>query len=216
MLKLLFNSEVRIKLLSLLLLHSDKAYSVQQLAKELSFSNTQINKELTNLAQFGLIMEAPNMTENNQDESKKVQDLKKNKKPSSKKTTPNKSLKFFIVNKNFILYPEIKSLFIKSQILSSQNFIINLEKNFQAKLLLLTGVFTNYLEAQTDLLIVGKINRPPFLKLIAELEKDLGREINFTIMDENEYEYRQEMMDIFLYNITEGEKIILINNLPEK
>ena len=121
--------------------------------------------------------------------------------------------KYYSANKGFILYPEIKALFIKSQILSSQNFILNLEKNFQAKLVLLTGFFTNYPEAQTDLLMVGQIKKPLFLKLISELEHDLGREINFTIMDESEFRYRQEMMDIFLYNIFEGKKIVLIDKI---
>jgi hypothetical protein len=81
---------------------------------------------------------------------------------------------------------------------------------------MLTGFFTNYPEAKTDLLIVGSIKRPPFLKLIAELEKELEREINFTIMGEKEFRYRQELMDIFLFNILEGKTITLINNLSDK
>ena len=118
-----------------------------------------------------------------------------------------------MVNKDFILFPEIKALFLKAQILSSQNFINGLEKNFQTKLLVLTGFFTNQADAQTDLLIVGPVKRQLFLKLIADLEKDLGHEINFTIMDETEYNYRKEIMDIFLYAILDGKKIVLIDNL---
>ena len=48
------------------------------------------------------------------------------------------------------------------------------------------------------------------------LEKELEREINFTIMGEKEFRYRQELMDIFLFNILEGKTITLINNLSDK
>lgn len=83
-------------------------------------------------------------------------------------------------------------------------------------MLILTGFFTNYPEAQTDLLIVGNVKRPAFLKIISELEKDLGHEINFTILDDKEFKYRQEIMDIFLYNILEGKTIVLIDNFTHK
>lgn len=118
---------------------------------------------------------------------------------------------FWLANKNFIIFPEIKMLLIKAQILSSQKFIDGLKKISELKFLALTGIFTSDQEAKTDLIIVGKIKRKPFLKLITDLQSDLGREINYTIMDEAEFLYRQEVMDIFLYNALGG-KIIILNN----
>ena len=221
MLKLLFGSETRIKLLNMLLLHAENRYTQAQLAGELQIASATIGKELANLTQFGLvseiiIKEEKNIAKPASEPEKKGHSKKTKLGLKNEKAKAAEEKKYFIANKDFILYPEIKALFIKSQILSSQNFIINLEKNFQAKLVLLTGFFTNYPEAQTDLLIVGQIKRPSFLKLISELEHDLGREINFTIMDEREFRYRQEIMDIFLYNILEGKKIILIDTILDK
>ncbi len=208
MLKLLFGSETRVRLLNLLILHPENRYSSNELIRELKLTSSQINKELLNTCQLGLVSEF--LIEEKPTEEK----AKKKTKKKEKKIEPKKT-KFFAINKNFLLYPEIRALFVKAQLLSSQNFILNLEKSFSIKLLLVTGFFTNYQEAPTDLLIVGDIKRNAFLKLISELEKDLGREINFTIMDENEFRYRQEIMDIFLYNIIEGKKIVLIDNLSE-
>lgn len=201
MLNAIFGSEARVKLLSLFLLHPENKYHILQLARDLKLSAASVRREIENIVQFGLIIETSAPTD-------EVIVNKKDKKKIEKK--------YFEVNKSFILYPEIKALFIKAQILSSQKFILNLQKNFQPKLLTLTGFFTNYPEAQTDILIVGHIKRPAFLKLIAELEKDLDREINFTIFEEKEFRFRQEIMDIFLYNILEGKKITLIDNLTHK
>ena len=205
MLNAIFGSEARVKILSLFLLHPETKYYILQLARDLKLPTASARREVENISKFGLISEvAAPLTEFADNESKtKKKELKTEK-------------KYFEVNKNFILYPEVKALFIKAQILSSQKFLINLQKNFQPKLLALTGFFTNYPEAQTDILIVGHIKRPSFLKLIAELEKDLGHEINFTIFEEREFKYRQEIMDIFLYNIIEGKTITLIDNLTRK
>jgi hypothetical protein len=119
-------------------------------------------------------------------------------------------------NKNFIIFTEIKALLMKAQILSSQKFIDGLKKISSPKFLALTGIFTSDTDAKTDMIIVGPLKRKLFLKLISELEKDLGRELNYTIMDEAEFMYRQEVMDIFLYNVLGGKTIVLINSLGGK
>lgn len=216
MLNALFGSEARVKVLNLFLLHPENKYQLSQIARDLELPVASVRKEVEGLTALGLVesASAPELVEEEDlvSEEKPQNQKAKIKKEKIKKPAPV----HFIVNRRFILFPEIKTLFIKAQVLSSQKFISSLEKNFQPKLLILTGFFTNSPEAQTDLLIVGHVKRPAFLKLIAELEKDLGHEINYTIFDEKEFRYRQEIMDIFLYNILEGKTITLINSLTDK
>jgi len=119
-------------------------------------------------------------------------------------------------NQDFIIFPELKALVVKAQILSSQKFIDGLKKVSEPKFLALTGLFTGDNLVKTDILLVGPVKHRAFVKLVEQLEKDLAREINFTIMDETEFFYRQEVMDIFLYNILTGKTIVLVNNWEEK
>jgi len=201
MLNAIFGSEARVKILNLFLLHPETKYYILQIARDLKLPANSVRREVDNILKFGLIAPASSpLTDQSENKKEKVKIEKK----------------YFEANKNFILYPEIKALFIKAQVISSQKFISNLQKSFQPKLLALTGFFTNFPEAQTDILIVGHVKRPTFLKLIAELEKDFGREINFTILEEKEFRYRQDIMDIFLYNILEGKTITLIDSLTHK
>ncbi|HBA36392.1 TPA: hypothetical protein DCZ15_00795 [Candidatus Falkowbacteria bacterium] len=200
MLSALFGSAARVKILNLLLLHPEKRYLLRELAAELQVSPTAIVRELKNLTAIGLIGEERLF---NGDTKETVKQRKKEK-------------KYFRATESFILFPEIRALFIKAQILSSQKFLIGLQKICQPKFLALTGLFTNYPEAQTDILIVGTIRRQAFLKLIKELEKDLGREVNFTILTDQEFRYRRDIMDIFLYNILEGKTVVLLDNLHKK
>lgn len=193
MLDSIFGSVSRVKILNLLLLASEKKYRLAQLVSDLGLPAGSLRHELNNLLKFGLITEDRLMAE-----------------PEGK---DKRQKKYFRANTNFILYPELKALFVKAQILFSQKFLSGLQKISQPKFLALTGFFTNYPESQTDILFVGSVRRPLFLKLMKELEKDLGREINFTILKEKEFLYREEIMDIFLYNIIEGKTFVLVDNI---
>jgi len=122
----------------------------------------------------------------------------------------------WLINQGFIIFPELKALVVKTQILYSQKFIDGLKKVSEPKFLALTGLFTGDTLVKTDILLVGLVKHQAFVKLVAQLEKDLAREVNFTIMDETEFFYRQEVMDIFLYNILTGKTIVLVNSFGEK
>jgi len=196
MLNAIFGSASRVKLLNLFLLYPDKKYRLPALAADLGLTAGAIRRELDNLTEFGLI------------KKEKLLEAGGGKPDAGEKI-------YFSVNAKFLLYPELRALFVKAQILFSQKFLDGLEKISHPKFLALTGLFTNYPEARTDLLIVGSLRRSAFLKLIKGLEADLGREINFTVFSEREFRYRQEVMDIFLYNILEGKILILIDNLKQ-
>ncbi|HZJ41535.1 MAG TPA: hypothetical protein VFD51_00750 [Patescibacteria group bacterium] len=184
MLKALFTSETRDKLINIFLLNSDNKYTIRQLSKRTGLQAAQIRKELSNLKGFGLI------------------------KLLGKDN--------WMVNKDFIIFPELKTLIAKAQLLSSQKFIDGLQKISNTKFLALSGIFTGDEMVKTDILIVGKIKRRLFAGLIKELENDLAKEIKYTIIDETEFFYRREVMDIFLYNILHGKTIFLIDSLTEE
>ncbi|NCD00872.1 hypothetical protein EOL94_02180 [bacterium] len=118
------------------------------------------------------------------------------------------------MNKKFILFKEIRDLFVKAQILSGRSFVKKLYKICQPKYLALGGVFINQ-TSNTDILIVGRVNKVKLLKIIEELEQDLGREVNYTIMGLKEFKYRKEVTDVFLYNFLQGKKIVLIDEITE-
>lgn len=193
MLSSLFGSEARVKILSAFLSQPDGKYYLRQLARDLELQVNSVRREIINLESIGLIIPVENSTE-------------------SSKT---KEKKYYTNNKDFILFNELKALFSKAHVLSTKEFAENVQKLYTPKLLILTGFFSDEPNATTDILIVGKINREKFLKTIKELETIINREVNFTIMDEKEYLYRREVLDIFLNKIMEGKKIIVCDFLSK-
>lgn len=216
MLTAIFGSELRARLLGLFLLHPEAKYTISKLAADSGSTPAALRKELEALVGLGLLRVEEEKEEKEALPEKEMA-AKKEKGRSKKNATPEKpKKKLYAVVPEFILYPELRALLAKAQILSSQKFVAAIDKNFQPKLLVLSGFFTNSPEAQTDILVVGAVKRSVFLKFVTDLEKSLEREINFTIMDEKEYLFRQEIMDIFLYNVLNGKTITLINRLSGK
>jgi hypothetical protein len=124
-----------------------------------------------------------------------------------------KKKKYYWVNKNFILFSEVKSLIVKSQILAGESFIKNLKLVCDPKFILLSGIFVNNENSPTDVLIVANIENNKLIKIISDLEQELSREVNFTVMDEAEFKYRQEVADVFLHSVLNARRIILLDKI---
>jgi len=212
MLGKLFGSQARVKILKLFLLHPQERFYIRQLARDLKLQVNSVRRELDNLEKLGLLVSYASRGEKEEgggDDKGKLIKIKNKK----QKDQPNKQeKKYYQVNLDFVLFEEIKALIVKAQVLYEKDFINKLESAGVAKLLILTGFFVNVV-TPIDLLVVGKMNKVKLFKLIAELEKELGREINYTYMDTREFKYRRDITDVFLYEILESKKIVVIDEM---
>ena len=192
MLEHLFGSKTRVQLLRLLLNNPQQPFYLRELTRQLKTQLNSVRREVSNLESLGIVtvVAAPGQT---------------NQKKSNKK--------FYLVNTNFTLYPELKALILKAQLLLEQNFVQEIERSAKVKLFILTGTFVGMDQAPTDMLLVGSINRRRLAALIRRFEKELSHEINFTVMSLQEFKYRQDITDRFLYDILEAKKIVIIDEL---
>lgn len=197
MLEKLFGSRARVKILNIFLLNPREKYYIRQLSRNLKLQLNSTRRELENLENFGILSSSISM---DSETSGDADDCGKG----------GQDKKYYRANPEFVLFEEIKALVVKAQILYGKDFVDKLQKIGKIKLLVLTGFFANN-NTLTDLLIVGKVNKIKLLKLIRELEEEMGREINFTLMEPKEFKYRRDITDIFLYEILEGRKIVVID-----
>ncbi|OGF27598.1 hypothetical protein A2303_02935 [Candidatus Falkowbacteria bacterium RIFOXYB2_FULL_47_14] len=212
MLGKLFGSKARVKILKLFLLNPGKKYYIREMARDLKLQPNSVRRELENLEKFGLLTSA--VAEGEIKDEDNGEASQNNKKTGRKTDEPSKTdKKYFRVNADFVLFEEIKALIMKAQILYEKDFIEKLQKTGYLKLLILTGFFVNLPGVPVDLFIVGRLHRPGLLKVIKEMEGELGREINYTIMDTKEFRYRRDITDVFLYSILEAKKIVVIDEL---
>lgn len=179
----LFSSKARVKILTLFLKNPSEKYYVRQLTRKLNERINSIRRELDNLSKLGLL-------------KSEKKDLKK----------------FFYVNKEYNLFPELKSLISKATSAPRDEISKKLKKVGNIKYACLTGSFTKS-PAKVDLLIVGSVKKPQLNAFIKELEKIQGHDIDYTVMDENEFKYRNELADKFLLSIINHNRINLLGKI---
>lgn len=202
MLEHLFGSKTRIKLLRIFLNNPDKAYFVRELSRRLKLQINSIRRELQNLEKMGIIKIF---------EEVEVQDEPINKKIIRHRRRKSIQKKFFEADTNCVLYNDLRSILIKGQFLLEKSFIKKLSKLGNVSYLALSGIFVGRDDAPTDILIAGRVNKDKLKRLIRSFEKDIDREIRFTIFSNNEFEYRRNITDKFLYDILDNKKIVLID-----
>lgn len=200
MLEQLFSSKTRVKLLRLFLNNPYEPYYLREIARELKSQLNSIRREVNNLEKIGILKSAKLTAE----------DLKQRKAKTVKKDRGGIK-KYFLTDTDFILYPELKALMMKAELLLEKNFISKVEKLAKPKLFILTGIFVGNDDFPTDMLIVGNINKGKLSKLVTDFEKELSRSVNFTVMSHNEFKYRHDITDRFLYDILEGQKIVIVD-----
>ena len=236
MLDSIFGSKTRVKILKLFLLNPNQKYYIRQLARDLDLQVNSIRRELENLESFGLlvssigkenkvlkndIISSMDDIQNSKDEKGIDQDVKNNKKEfqiSGLKKSINsdrQSKKYYQVDKTFILFEELKALLVKSQVLYQKDFSKKVQKLGKIDLLVLTGFFVDDANSEVDILIVGNINRNKLLNAISDLEKEVRKEINFTLMDKAEFLYRRSIADVFLHEVLTKKKIVVIDTLSD-
>ena len=111
MLKNLFTSNARVKLLTLFLLNPEREYFVRELTRELDEQINSVRRELDNLKKVGLL-----------------------------KSRARNRRKFYSVNKGHILFRELRSIIVKITN-SSDNLIKNIAKLGKVDFLLVSGIF---------------------------------------------------------------------------
>ncbi len=121
----------------------------------------------------------------------------------------------YVLNQEFSFYPELKNLISKSNVYPQCKSIATVEKIGNIKLAAISGVFINYPKSKADMIIVGDdIKRTKLKSLMSNLEAEIGKEIDFVLMNGEEFKYRLNMLDKFILEFLEGPHEELINKIP--
>lgn len=139
MLKRLFTSNVRIKLLQIFLNNPKEEYFIRELTRLLDEQINSIRRELDNLKKVGLL-------------TYKTKDRKK----------------YYTVNHNFIFLQELTTIFGNKNDTYTE-LVTELQKLDSLDLVVLTGSFINDQNSPVDLLVVGDVDKSKFANLLESL-----------------------------------------------
>src|SRR5688572_10285718 len=193
MLEQLFGSKTRVRLLRLFLNNAKDAYFVRELTRKIGAQINAVRNELDNLVERGLVAAVVDFDDEEAEDKAK-----------GKNRRSVQQRKYYRINVDSLLYPEMRALFMKAQVMLEKDFVRRLTVAGPISYLALTGFFVSEEPSPTDLLVVGKINREKLAAVIRNFEREVGREVNYTVLTPQEYRYRRDVTDRFLYSILES------------
>jgi len=185
MLELLFSSTARVKVLALLLLNPETSFYQREISVLTGLPIRAVQREVERLQTLGLLT---SFTRGNQ--------------------------VHYQVNRDFFLFPELKSIFLKTVGLTA----LLGDALKEAENIALAFIYGSYAADQEstasdiDLLVVGTLSSRALHTTLQEAEKVVHREINYTLFSPEEFRTRAQTGNGFLHNVLTGPKLFLIGD----
>jgi len=130
------------------------------------------------------------------------------------KKEPRANRVYYYPDKNYPYYFDLIKLMSKSRGVGA-DIIKNKVKLGKIKFAMLSGRFVRGIRQnpeEVDLLVVGTVVLPELTLLVKKEESRLKHEINYTVMTEEEFNFRKKRQDPFIASIIHGTRVMLIGD----
>lgn len=188
MIDALFGSKTRVKLLHLFLNNPGKAFYVREITRLIDEQINSVRRELANMQTVGVI---------------------------TSDSADNKL--YYEVNQRYDYYVPFRAIFADEQIepmLESSHEHIWQDAVVQlpgVRLALLAGVLVKGSTSDVDLLLVGEIPTLKLRNVVKQIEASESRELNYAILNYDEFYYRLSVRDKFITEILNGKHAVLVD-----
>lgn len=181
----LFVSRVRIKVLQLFLANPGQVYYIREIVRLIGEEINAVRRELNRLQKLGLL-----------------------------RSEWRGNRKYYQFRDDYLFHHELLGLVVKTTglggtIIKGKNKIGKVKYAF---LNLAFSVGKKLEENQVALIIVGEIVLPELSLMVNEEEKRIKREVHYTVMSEEEFEFRKDHHDPFLTSVLKQPRIMLIGD----
>lgn len=181
----LITSKSRVKLLRTFLTEPSQMFHVRELVRRTGDEINAVRRELSLLEKKGILTKEPR--------ANRV---------------------YYFLSKNYEFYYDLLRIGAKTTGLGA-GILQNKVKLGRIKYAMFSGRFVRRLPKgpeDVDLIIVGSVVLPELALLVREEEKRLDTEINYTVMTEEEFDFRKKKRDPFILSILFGTRVMIIGD----
>jgi len=182
----IITSKVRIKILELFFSNTKELYHVRGIVREIGEEINAVRRELTKLEKDGLL-----------------------------RKEPRGNRVYYFVRPEHEFFGDLISMVAKTMGLGRQ-LIENRSKIGKVSFIMFSGKFVRLKDRKrdedVDILVVGDIVLPELASLIRVEESKRSREINYTVMGRDEFDFRKKRRDPFLLGILSGSRVMIIGD----
>jgi predicted nucleotidyltransferase len=186
MLEYCITSKTKRSLLKLFFTNPERPFYTREIAKITGESLNAVRRELGHLEKAGLV-----------------------------KSRKEGNLKYFEVVKEFPFYLELKKI-VYSTIALGDYLRSGLKDSESIELAFIYGSVARNDETERsdiDLFVVGEIEEEELHGLVSDIEKGIGREVNYTLMTKREFDERKASGEPFLRRVMGERKLVVKGNL---
>lgn len=181
----LITSKSRVKLLEVFLTNPSEIYHVRELVRRTQDEINAVRRELAYLENKGILVKEPR--------ANRV---------------------YYSLSKQYPYYFDLMQVGAKTIGIGSE-IAQNKAKLGKIKFAMLSGTFVRRNKKDpdsVDFLVVGTIVLPELAVMVKNEEKRLGTEINYTVMTEDEFNFRKKRRDPFILSILSGSRVMLVGD----
>lgn len=181
-------SKVRVKLLETFLSDPTEMYHVRELVRRTEEEINAVRRELAHMESCGMV-----------------------------KKEPRGNRLYYWFRKDYLFYPELCQMVAKTAGLGAV-ILKNKAKLGKISFVMFSGKFVLRLPRkpeEVDLLVVGEVVMPELAALVKEEEGHRDQEINYTVMAQEEFEFRKRRRDPFLMGILAGSRVMIVGGEEE-
>ena len=193
MIDALFGSKTRVKLLYLFLNNPGQPFYVREITRKIGEQINSVRRELSNMINVGII---------------------------TSDSADNKL--YYQVNQRYEYYVALRSIFGSnnadvlvankvSDSTTAEDYIAMLKGIAGIRLAILAGILVEGSTTSVDVLLVGDIAAAKVKSFIKDVEKQEGREINYSVLSYDEFYYRLSVRDKFITEIINSKHNVVID-----
>jgi hypothetical protein len=182
----IITSKVRIKVLELFFSNLKELYHVRGIVRETDEEINAIRRELTKMEADGIL-----------------------------RKEPRGNRVYYFLRPEHPFFGDLTSLVAKTTGLG-RSLIENKNKIGKVSFIMFSGRFIRSKDRRrdedVDILVVGEVVLPELASLIRVEESRRGKEINYTVMSREEFDFRKKRRDPFLLGILAANRVMIIGD----
>ena len=186
MLEQLFSSKARVAVLRLFLLSPEERFYVREVATRTDQPRRAVQRELRKLERIGLL-----------------------------EHTVDGNRKYYQVREECPILPELKSMFLKTVGLGDVLREYLAEKDDAIQVAFIFGSYATGEQNATsdiDLFVIGSISARELSGVLAQIQRELRREINQVVMSAEEFEAKVGAENHFVLAVLDGPRLFLVGD----
>jgi uncharacterized protein YfkK (UPF0435 family) len=188
MIDALFGSKTRVKLLHLFLNHPGQSFYVREITRVIDEQINSVRRELANMLNVGII---------------------------TSDSADNKL--YYEVNQRYEHYVPLRAIFADQHVEAiadtelATSWHEELKQLSGVRIVLTAGVLVKGSTSAVDILLVGDVQPVKLKKVMKDIEKAEGRELNYSLLSYDEFYYRLSVRDKFITEILNGNHAVLVD-----